>query len=927
MVGRTSELRGLADALASCRSGIPRTVVVTGEAGIGKTRLVSEFVAGLPDGVAVAQTNCLDGPRAATPLAPVRRLLARLADRLGPAELLTAAGPAAAVLEGLLAGGAPTAAASSEQLSEVLERTLRSLSRDRPLVLVLHDLHRADESTLALARSLVGELDGCQLMLLLTRRDEASGSPALRALLNEIELSHGVIRLDLERLGSEEVGQMVGELLDRPVSDAELAAIVARSEGVPLFVEELAGLPTDELPGSVREMVLARRRTLPPPARHLVDCLTVGGQSVDHQVLETVASASVPDLPTAIRAVIDAGLVKVSGSGYAFRHSLFQETLYAGLMPADRLRWHGAFATAFGDRSPSESALAAQHWIAAGEPGAAAAASLVAAAACRADAAFDSAARFGEYVDTHWPELPDGPAALGLTRWQLRIQIADDWIRAGVTDAARRHLHRARYDLPPGNRRERARLALNARRIDLHDGRTAGAADLGVAYQLLEGCTDPADLEVAGLVRIFQASEALFESADLESADRLASEAADVARAVPAGDLHLEIAAIRSYIAAMRGDADAMSAHLAAADPASADTAEGELRFLHAVVVERTRRGDRPGAYGAAQRGLDVAGAGYTRRWGQVFLSARAEAETHFGDWPGALADIEAGLAQRPLLSFRETLLRMRYLILVRSGAAEDAATLLREEAEALHAVYATSPDLATRWQVARSEAELALGDPDAALRLLDPAWSRVGRGMLVRDAELAFAEARALAASARGREAVPDRLERLLDALPAEGQVGALALAARAELAGPAAAALAWQAAAGLAATLGPSLPVAFGWYVRARAALGSTTKRADTELADVRAAALQCGHRTLCDLIEVRSAGRRAEAGVLTPREREVLGLLATGLSNRAIGERLGISHKTVGVHVSSILGRLGVASRTEAAVWAERNADALA
>lgn len=212
MIGRTSQLDGLRSALASAADGVPVTVVLGGEAGVGKTRLVTEFAAEAERGgarVVVGQCVNLGGEGLA--YAPIAGALRELAGRLGPEALLSAAGPGRAALRSLLPDlprdetePAAVAGTSQGRVFEAVTGLLEQVAADRPLVLVLEDLHWADRSTRQLLGFAVRALGSARVLIVGTfRSDEVSRDHPLRTQLAELERIRTVHRIDVPRLTEE----------------------------------------------------------------------------------------------------------------------------------------------------------------------------------------------------------------------------------------------------------------------------------------------------------------------------------------------------------------------------------------------------------------------------------------------------------------------------------------------------------------------------------------------------------------------------------------------------------------------------------------------------------------------------------------------------------------------------------------------------
>ena len=408
-VGRTEELTRLAAAGDRAAGGTPTTVLVGGEAGVGKTRLVGEVVAAARGNRAtVLVGGCVELGGEGVPFAPLiealrgfvrdldepglarllpghaRSELARLLPELAPVAGPGGTGPVLRQVPrwGGIAdpGGAGPALSTtpgpwSEQgrLFELFLGLLERLGEERPAVLVVEDLHWADRSTRDLLAFLVRNLRHGRLLLLLTyRSDELHRRHPLRPFLAELDRGRRVERLELARFGRAEVAAQLAGIQGAPVP-AELAErIHARSGGNAFFVEELAAAATDgELPPSLRDTLLARIELLAEPAQRVLGVAAASGTRVDHDLLAEVAGLPEPKLLSALRETVSAQvlLVDADDGTYGFRHALVKEAVYGELLPGERTRLHARFAAALAGRDiagdPGPAAELAWHWYAA----------------------------------------------------------------------------------------------------------------------------------------------------------------------------------------------------------------------------------------------------------------------------------------------------------------------------------------------------------------------------------------------------------------------------------------------------------------------------------------------------------------------------------------------------------------------------------
>ncbi len=301
------------------------------------------------------------------------------------------------------------------RLFELLLGVLHRLAERGPLLLVVEDLHWADQSTRDLLGFVVRNLRAGVALLLTYRSDDLHRRHPLRPFLGELDRSGRTERLELGRLGRRELGELLAGILGEPPPAALVGEILARSEGNPFFAEELlaarvAGVEgSAELPEALRDLLLARVEALPQATQRLLQVAAVAGRRVDHHLLAEVAAQPPEDLVELLReAVAHHVLVVESGIGaYAFRHALVQEAIYDDLLPVQRPPLHAAYARALaaqtegdGGAGAAELGRLAYHWYAAHDLGRALLASVQAGQA--AEAAFAPAEAMGHYTSARW---------------------------------------------------------------------------------------------------------------------------------------------------------------------------------------------------------------------------------------------------------------------------------------------------------------------------------------------------------------------------------------------------------------------------------------------------------------------------------------------------------------------------------------------
>ena len=254
-VGRAEQLEALDAALAAARAGAASTVLVSGEAGIGKTRLLEEFAARASAGGArVLIGNCIELGDGELPHAPLAAILRQLERELAPEELAAVLGPARAVLD-------PAAPDNQASRLELVLAMLGRLGELAPAVIAIEDLHWADRSTRDLLAFLIRSLRREPIVLVATyRSDELHRRHPLRAFLTAH--AGGVERIELARFDEDELVRLVTAIRGEAPAPELAARLLARSEGNAFLAEELLAAGGTELPDTLREAMMAPRRTV-----------------------------------------------------------------------------------------------------------------------------------------------------------------------------------------------------------------------------------------------------------------------------------------------------------------------------------------------------------------------------------------------------------------------------------------------------------------------------------------------------------------------------------------------------------------------------------------------------------------------------------------------------------------------------------------
>nr|WP_202529114.1 helix-turn-helix transcriptional regulator [Streptomyces sp. SID486] len=979
MIGRNEELARLTGVLERARGGAPGAVLLAGDAGVGKTRLLDE-VAGQATraGTTVVTGHCVDLGDVGLPYLPFTEILGVLAAD----ERFTAVLAAHPAVDRLLGAG-PDAAGGPDgrlRLFEDVAGLLADLAAVAPLLLVLEDLHWADQSSRDLLRFLLGRgvlhrpgggVPGRRLALLASyRADDLHRRHPLRPLLAELVRLPGVERLELRPLPDPAVALLVRALEDRPLPDAVVHGIVARAEGNAFYAQELlaaadagplcageAGAPArtaDGVPSGLADLLLIRVEQLSETAQQVLRTAAVAGRRVEHALLREAAGLPEDTLEAALREAVGHQLLLARDDGtYAFRHALTREAVYADLLPGERSRLHGGYARllAARGRAPETAAERAHH------------------------------AR-----ESH--DLPEALTA--------RLEAADHARRLGAPAEELRHLE-AVLDLwpsvpasarPAGRELDRITLTLRASAAAAHAGEVHRAVSLTRAA--LAGVGEDTDDELAARVRYTLAGNLLTVDS-LSAAFRYSSEALAMIPAEPPSRTWVWAAATHAAAARQVGEEETAlrigRQALRVAEELGMTAAQADLL----ISLANTEAGGRRSPQGRARlrQARDLA---RTARNAPVELRALfglAMGAFEAGDLAECLPVVAEGLdrARRAGLLSSAYPLEMRYVqlvTLVTLGRWDECLRVAAEVAPALPAAggaFATSPALLVElargdesaagrarallrgpfdWMgtlvagIVLTDSAVRRGDAAEAMERMREAVAALGDGTTRRPGVTVRLAALCLAAvadraveprAAGGADEDPGRWVRAAEELvqaarataeqDAEGGVQGpegLAWLARAEaewatvVSGPDPAA--WERAVA-AFGYGDVYEQARCRLRRARALLASDRPaEAAQELRPARETAARLGAAPLLE--EIDTLIRRSRPGVggdgpgappLTARERDVLGLLARGRSNRQIGEELFISGKTASVHVSNILAKLGAASRTEAVAVAYR------
>ncbi len=952
-VGRRGDLEAVADAFAQARHSDPAVVIVSGEAGVGKTRLVEEAsAAARTAGGRVIAGGCVELGGDAMPLSPLAEALRSLAHQVPPDaldELLGNARPELARLVPELDPDHTTLSGERPQPAQLLELVLGAIARaggDRPLLVVFEDLHWADRSTLELVTLLVRGLHDTQVLLLLTyRSDELHRSHVLRRLVGGWDRSRNVRRLQLERLTRDEVAAQLEGILGEPPEPSLVGLVFERSDGNPFLVEEvasavLAGADPNALAPSLHDVLLARAENLSDDARHVLRMVSAAGSWAPDELVAAVAPLEEERLYAALREAVDQQLliVHASGRGYAFRHSLARDALYEDLLPGERVRLHAAFGQAL-DEQPAlagseleAASMLAYHWHAAHDTRRALAASISAGRQAAATFAPSEAQRHFERALELWPQCPDAAAMTGTDAIELGRLAAEGAQHGGALERALSLIDEALLTLgPDGDPIRRAELLEQRAGVlrDLGRGHEA-VADAQAAVALL-----PEDPPSPTRARVLSVLAHLHIHADNMQAAAQDAERA-VAAALAAGetrslaDARVTLGAGMAYLGDLEGGLALVREGIAGADRDAYTEVRGYANLADTLGL----MGRHEEAVEAATTGMAFAERVGLARTGGAFVTVnRLESLLSLGRWDEADAvlapELRAGLAGLFEAGMYEVRARMRALQGRYAEAAADLVHVRRLIGDRPDNIQFSQPMAFAQAEVDRAAGDLLAARQGIAAGLeADPegwnsryGWPLIWLGMRV-EAESGAADPERVAALSALAEAFPARTGEL-------AAYRALTQAERARLAGDAAEP--WEAAVAAARAGNAPYLLAYALLRVAeaqvgagdRAAAASAVEEAITLAGDLGAEPIAEQARGLARRARlVEEAPTEAENGFgLTGRELEVLRLVADGRSNGQIAELLFISRKTASVHVSNILAKLGVTSRVEAAALAHR------
>ena len=957
-VGREAEISLLSEAYETARAGSARAVLLGGEAGVGKTRLVNEFAArvhgdGRPAG-RVLVGGCLELSSAGLPYAPFTAVLRELVRELGAdgVAALMPGGTArdlARLLPGL--GEVPVDTDPGTIRVRLFEQMLALLGRlaeQAPLLLFIEDAHWADRSTRDLLSFLAASLRDERVLLLITfRSDELHRTHPLRPLLTDLSRLESVTRVDLPRLSRAQVAAQLAGILGRTAEPAVLEDAYRRSSGIPLFVEATAGCagePRCAVPESLRDLLLAGVQRLPEKTQEILR-ITSAADQVGHELLAVVTGLDHAELSRALRPAVDGNVLLAGRDGYAFRHALIREAIHEDLLPGEHTRLHRQFAEALEGhpelcRGASAAVVLAEHWHHAHVTERALPAAWRAAGDSAAALAFAEQVQMLERVLELWDRVPGAAELVGHTLAEILEMAAEAALACGEVERGLAFVRAALAEVDEAADPERAAmlLCLRAKLKSWRRGYLSELEDLRRAERLVPG---PSLARSEVLARL---CSKLLLTASIEECRRLGEESMQIARSLGNREAELDAAITLATISQLDGDGDDPVQLLNVLEEI---THSGYERLVLRGIINLTHfyegAGQPEQAVVLAEEGLERARRnGRVRTQGAVIAANMTESLMSLGRWDEAHEAAERVLNLDPAPSTRVALLLFQGRIalsrgdIALSGEALEAARTADYDTEAPQNSLPFAGMLID-WTMAREDHEGALtvvADVlDSGLLHLKPRYTwdflvQAARACANLTTHSGALRDSALLDRAAGLLA---RLREVAGRTPAGGPVTAahaVTFAAESARGDGVLDKAGWDSATAAWEELGRPYPRARALLRAAEAAAADGDREgAAARLRIAAGIAERLRAQPLLDRIHSLSRRARLAAGPpsaglgLTPRELEVLRLLSQGRTNREIADALYISTKTASVHVSNILAKLDVTTRGGAAATAHR------
>ena len=931
LLGRERDTAALDEALGLALQGTPQVVLVGGDAGIGKTTLVADLERRASElGVTVATGHCLD-LEADISFAPVIEAVRTLLGGLDDLQSRPSARRMLTLLD-------PEAPRSREgfQVSDDLTASVLEAATTGPVLMVLEDMHWSDRSTQDFAAQLSRTARGCLVLVLTFRSDELHRRHPFRKTLTDISRTLGSRRIDLGGLGRADIAGIVAAHIDGTPDPAVVGSVLARSEGNPLYAEELLAANQPEIPGHLSELLLARIDALDQGPRALLRVASINGTRLDTATLAELAGLDQTEMEGHLREALDANVLRQTGDHLEFRHPLLREAAYDDLMPDERTRTHARLAEILqagvdGDPDPGLVTLSrlAFHWDAAHDLPRTLWASVRAGLAAKRLGAAEAVIQL-ERALSLWDRVPEARAVAGLPEAELVVLLGESAAQQDDGERWRTLIHTAVEMLGP----EPDRLLASRVYSALVPVSLTGDA-IGKQEAIRRAIEYAGDSPTGELARALNARSLYLNRhtqfiASVEAAER-AVVAARSAGCVEAEVDALYLASLCHYYLGHIGDGLAGMERAEALGRAAGMV--GDVLGVPVLYMEA----------GQVDRGLSVANEGFDEG---MALGLPVQATLCGGSalvallWRGSLGEAERRLEELVELGLPRGSARWlppRAELLLARGDTDAAAPVVHETVAFIQAVGRTPWDtevlteleLAAMLDDQPGVLEVAasylaqLDDCDSPLTAPGPhgsasrlfAWVGRRRG----PGPTSCGTGRPASSSGAGRAsptsgARPTTASSSPSPRPTPpgtpGSRPSTEFRAATVLAEPFGAYFALEPRLNLAEEL-----LTRGGRDEGRELLVECWSTAhDMGAHDLERRAVRLATRTRVSLPE--GARERGPLSRLTPREREVLDLLATGATNKTIANSLFITEKTASVHVSNILGKLGVANRGAAA-----------
>lgn len=981
LVARDRELDRLRAAFEQAAGGTATAMLISGDAGVGKTRLTEELANVAREKNAVVLTGrCMDAGESSLPYLPFAEAIAQVPDReqavldhpalarLFPDVGLPAAERREANLSSITAvvpglggrvGNRPEQDIGQLQLFDAVHGLLTDLAAEKPVLLVLEDLHWADGSTRRLLSFLVARLREQRILIVGTYRgDDLHRRHPLRPLLAELVRQPALERLDLTPFSNADSRVFVAALADEALPDDLVREVAGRSEGNAFFAEELLAAYTEDgesLPATLVDVLLSRVERLSEATQHVVRVASVSGRRVPHPDVLAVAELPESELEEALREAVQHHVLVAqrdkSMDFYAFRHALLREAVYSDLLPGERVRLHAAYARHLASSQGPRGAAGAlaHHSLESHQLPQALSASIMAGREANEAGAPAEALEHFEAALKLWDAVSPADRPVGITETKLVRKAS---FAAGSSGDPERAVSFARSAVKLADEAGDWDMAASTRRrlasaLFVVEGREDEARQvIERAWEIAEPL--PTSCEKAWVLAVY--ALILRSMREPEEARKFAELAVQEARACDESGVVADALVTLAALDEQNGRIEEGRARLREAIQlaASDDTLSVELRARYYLAISTYEQGELADAVRIIEEGIDRArGTGLTwSTYGFELRAIKVIARHARGDWDESEAAAEPpGMRVSSTVSAR--LAAVGSYVMVGRGRLAEAARLAAE----LRSEWNRDFQIGATMGAVGAELALWQGRPDEGARLVREAleWAEriggqwvlvnirlgaLGASLYAELAERAHRrrdEAARLAAVAEGSRLVDLARKTARYGRPRTGSIGpeGLAWIARAEaeesrLRGASDPSL-WQRAVD-AFDYGAVYEQAICRWRLGEALLGAERRDEATSvlrLADEVAARLDArplrdalrklarrGRVALTDGVEPREA-----LDPFTPRERSVLRLVALGRTNRQVGDELFISEKTVSVHLSRIMAKLGATRRAEA------------